>query len=158
MNKKAKRQGPNVRFPPPLVFLGFILIGRILDKILPLPSVSPQKEFEWFGVALIAIGIATVIVSMGLFSQAGENPEPWTESQTIIARGPYRHSRNPMYLAMAMLMLGFVFWQDSAGTLLFLPIAILAIDRFVIRAEEEYLTKRFGKAYTDYLRKVRRWL
>ncbi|MEM1131521.1 MAG: isoprenylcysteine carboxylmethyltransferase family protein [Pseudomonadota bacterium] len=158
MAEKAKKDAPNVRFPPPLVYLGFILLGCILDRLLPLPSIVPQVEFEWFGVALIATGIAVIIVSMGLFSKAGENPEPWTATEVIIARGPYRHSRNPMYLAMAMIMLGFVFWLDSAGTLLFLPFAVLAIDRFVIRAEEEYLTRRFGKSFLDYQKKVRRWL
>lgn len=161
MLKKAKRttkDAPKVRFPPPLVFLGFILLGRAGDRLIDLPTLQVTPELEWIGVALIAIGIAVVIVSMGLFSQEGENPEPWTESQTIIARGPYRHSRNPMYLAMAMLMLGFAFWQDSAGTLFFLPFTVLAIDHFVIRAEEDYLSRRFGKAYSDYQKKVRRWL
>ncbi|MEO1045190.1 MAG: isoprenylcysteine carboxylmethyltransferase family protein [Pseudomonadota bacterium] len=156
--EKQKKDAPNVRFPPPLVFLGFILLGRAGDTLFPLPTLQIAPELEWIGVGLIATGIAIVIVSLGLFSQAGENPEPWTESETIIARGPYRHSRNPMYLGMAMLMLGFAFWQDSAGTLFFLPFAVLAIDRFVIRAEEIYLTRRFGKPYTDYLKKVRRWL
>lgn len=156
--KIMPHKGPKVRFPPPLVFFGLILTGLLIDKYLPLPSILYGDVFEWIGFAIIAAGTALIIISLGLFTIEGENPEPWTMSTTIIARGPYRHTRNPMYLGMAMIMLGIAFWRDSAGILFLLPIAILIIDRLVILPEEDYLTKRFGKTYSDYTKSVRRWL
>lgn len=149
---------PAVRFPPPLVFIGFILLGLLVDRWLGLPAMPISREIAWTGFALMMVGIALLIVSLGLFRAHGENPEPWTPSQAIIARGPYRHSRNPMYLAMVMAQTGYALWDSSMGTLLFVPFAFIAIDRAVIAKEESYLRARFGKVYEDYCRQVRRWL
>lgn len=149
---------PNVRFPPPLVFIGFILLGLLGDKLLALPDIPISRDMTWLGFGFMAVGIALIILSLGLFRISGENPEPWTPSRTIIARGPYRHSRNPMYLGMLIIHLGLALWQTSMGVLFFLPIALLVIDAFVIRREEAYLALKFGKTYSDYCQRVRRWL
>ncbi len=149
---------PNVRFPPPLMFLGFGLLGLLVDRIFGLPPITAGSTVQGFGGAMIAASLALVIISLGLFKASGENPEPWTPSATIIARGPYRHTRNPMYLAMLMAQVGAALWYASPGILLFVPIALIAVDRFVIRKEEQYLEKKFGTAYLDYCRRVRRWL
>lgn len=149
---------PDVRFPPPLVFAGFILLGLLGDRLLSLPDIPISGDLQWIGFAILAAGVALIILSLGLFRISGENPEPWTPSQTIIARGPYRHSRNPMYLGMVLIQLGFALWQASMGVLFFVPFALVLVDAFVIRREEDYLTKKFGKAYTDYCLRVRRWL
>lgn len=151
-------KGPEVRFPPPLIFFGLILLGLLGDKYLPLPSFLYCEAIAWLGFAIIGAGTALIIISLGLFKVEGENPEPWTVSKTIIARGPYRHTRNPMYLGMAMIMLGIALWRDSAGVLFLLPAAILIIDRLVIEREEAYLVRKFGKPYSDYQKSVRRWL
>ncbi|GGB64636.1 methyltransferase family protein [Blastomonas aquatica] len=149
---------PKVGFPPPLVFVGFILLGLFADRLLSLPTMPISHDINWVGFALMMAGIAVLIVSLGMFRAYGENPEPWTPSQAIIARGPYRHSRNPMYLAMVVIHIGYAIWDASAGVLLFVPFAFIAIDRAVIAKEEKYLTQRFGKPYQDYCRRVRRWL
>jgi len=157
-DSKEKGQGPNVRFPPPLLFFALITLGLVADRFLPLPSFAFGPYFGWAGGALIACGIALIIISLGLFGAEGENPEPWTISQKIIARGPYRHTRNPMYLGMTAIMFGIALWRDSAGVLALLPVAVIIIDRLVIQQEEKYLIRKFGKAYTDYQKSVRRWL
>jgi len=149
---------PSVGFPPPLVFLGFILLGLLADRLLGLPVMPINRDLTWAGFALMMAGIMVLIVSLGLFRAYGENPEPWTPSQAIIARGPYRHSRNPMYLAMVIIHIGYAIWDASMGVLLFVPFAFIAIDRAVIAKEEKYLATRFGKPYEDYCRRVRRWL
>ena len=149
---------PNVGFPPPLVFLGLILLGMLGDRLLGLPSIPIDKTIGWIGFAGIAAGLAIIIVSIGLFRASGENPEPWTPSETIVARGPYRHTRNPMYLGMALVDGGYALWSASMGVLFTLPFSVILIDRLVIAQEERYLHARFGKAYADYCRTVRRWL
>lgn len=149
---------PDVRFPPPAVFLGFIFLGILIDWAFRLPEIPAGGYLPMLGVGLIGAGAVLLLVSLGLFGASGENPEPWTTSEALIARGPYRHTRNPMYVAMAAIHLGFALWNYSMGIALTLPFAVLAIDRFVIAREEVYLTRRFGKAYTDYTARVRRWL
>lgn len=149
---------PAVRFPPPLVFLGFVLLGLLADDLLALPGIPISRDATWAGFALMMAGIAVLIVSLGLFRAYGENPEPWTPSQAIIARGPYRHSRNPMYLGMLVIHIGYAIWDASMGALILAPIAFVVIDRAVIVPEERYLSHRFGKVYEDYCARVRRWL
>ncbi|WP_373486413.1 isoprenylcysteine carboxylmethyltransferase family protein [Blastomonas sp.] len=149
---------PAVRFPPPLVFIGFILLGLLADRLLSLPSMPISRDITWVGFALVMVGIGLLIISLGLFRAVGENPEPWTPSQEIIARGPYRHSRNPMYLGMLLIHIGYAIWSASMGILFFALFAFVAIDRFVIAKEESYLRRRFGKMYEDYERRVRRWV
>ncbi len=149
---------PDIRFPPPFMFLGFIMLGVLCDWLFGLPDMATSPFIKWLGGAMIAGAIALIIISLGLFRASGENPEPWTPSTTIVARGPYRHTRNPMYLAMAAAQIGAALWFASPGMLLFVPVALIAIDRFVIRQEESYLERRFGKPYLDYCKRVRRWL
>lgn len=149
---------PAVGFPPPLVFLGFLMLGLLLDDVMDLPSIPMGRSLEWPGFALMMAGIGLIIVSLGMFRAYGENPEPWTPSQAIIARGPYRHSRNPMYLGMLMILLGYAIWEASMGVLAFVPFAFIAIDRAVIVKEESYLRARFGKPFEDYCARVRRWI
>lgn len=149
---------PDIRFPPPLMFLGFIMLGAVCDRVFGLPEIATSPFIKWLGGAMIAAAIALIIISLGLFRASGENPEPWTPSETIVARGPYRHTRNPMYIAMVAAHIGAALWYASPGTLLFVPVALIAVDRFVIRKEERYLERRFGQAYIDYCRRVRRWL
>lgn len=148
----------DIRFPPPFMFLGFMLLGLALDKVASLPPIAFGPTLQWFGGAFIAGGVALIILSMGLFRASGENAEPWTSTGTIIARGPYRHSRNPMYLAMLVIQTGIAFWVGSAGILFFVPFALIAADRLFIAREEAYLTRKFGDTYTQYCRRVRRWI
>ncbi len=158
IREKNQPVKPDIRFPPPLMFLGFILLGLAADRLLGLPSIAQMPELQWFGGAIIAAAVALIIISLGLFRASGENPEPWTPTATIIARGPYRHTRNPMYLAMLMIQIGSALWFSSAGILFFVPMAFIAADRFIICKEEAYLEKTFGIAYRNYCQRVRRWL
>jgi protein-S-isoprenylcysteine O-methyltransferase Ste14 len=149
---------PNVRFPPPLVFIGFILLGLAADRFVTLPSLVIPQPISWAGLALVIVGLVLIASAIGLFRKAGENPEPWTPSATIIATGPYRFTRNPMYLGMALIQLGFGLWWPSVAVLVLVPVAVILIDRFVIAKEEHYLRSTFGEAYDGYCQKVRRWI
>lgn len=149
---------PEVRFPPPLVFIGFIFLGLAADRLLPLPSLAIPPMLGWAGLALGIAGLVLIAFAIGLFRKAGENPEPWTPSATIIASGPYRFTRNPMYLGMALFQLGFGLWWPSTAVLILVPVAMILIDRFVIAKEERYLRDTFGEGYDGYCQKVRRWI
>lgn len=144
-----------VRFPPPLVFLGFLLLGPLIERFVQVP----RLDVPWpIGAAIAAAGVALVIVALGPFWKTGQDPAPWTPSGSVIDTGIYAHSRNPMYLGMALIHLGLAIVLHSWTALLLLPVAILVIRTQVIAREERYLEGKFGAAYTDYKRRVRRWL
>jgi len=144
---------PRVFVPPPLIFAGLLSCGLLLDS----------NPFEWgppqlFGIALAAAGIALIAAALGLFRQSRTRPEPWQPASTLVNRGLYRVTRNPMYLGMAMLSVGVTLVFTSTAGFVMTVIAMVLIDRTVIKREEAYLERRFGKDYIAYRQRVRRWL
>jgi protein-S-isoprenylcysteine O-methyltransferase Ste14 len=90
--------------------------------------------------------------------QAGTTPDPDQPVRAIVQTGPYRITRNPMYLGMGMILSGAAFLLNAIGGLLLVPVFLLALDRFQIRREEAYLERQFGGQYLQYKHRVRRWL
>lgn len=142
---------------PPLVYLAFIAIGSALEFAWQLPFL-PHALAVPLGILLVVAAVVLFSGSVGKFSAAG-TPVPGNKATTAIVRaGPYRLSRNPIYLAFSLLHLGIAIWVNSlwmAATLI-ASIAIMAC--FVIPREEEYLERRFGAEYLDYKKSVRRWV
>ncbi len=153
----ADRDHPAVGFPPPLVYLGFVLTGKLIDRAAQLPALSGGSARMIIGALLCAAAITIAVTALLHFRRAGENPEPWTPTATLIIDGIYARTRNPMYLAMALLHAGVALLWGSIGAFLMLPIAVLIIDRRVIAAEERYLSATLGPAYDAYRSRVRRW-
>ena len=157
---EKKENGPDsarVFSPPPLLFAGAIAIGALLDGTLP-----GRGEFlglpQLAGYAFALAGATLIAASLGLFRRYRTRPEPWQPASALVQSGIYRYSRNPMYLGMAWLSLGFcIFFGSIVAALLVGGVAIF-IDRFVIAREEAYLSRRFGSDYDAYKRQVRRWL
>jgi protein-S-isoprenylcysteine O-methyltransferase Ste14 len=147
-----------VSFPPPLIFVGTLLLGLALDRLMPW-----SLEFTWIGRyvgggLLIAAGLLIGLSAMGLFRKVGTDVKPWKTTSAIVADGVYRFTRNPMYLGMAMLYSGFAFALSSLGAFFILPILILIIRTQVIAREERYLESKFGDEYRTYKARVRRWI
>lgn len=149
---------PAIGFPPPFVYLGFLLLGFVLDRLAGFTRFDLRIWDEAFGIALAVAGLIVVVVALRYFRREGEDPEPWTPSANMLAEGLYRFSRNPMYLGVTLLYLGIAVFFGSPGALLLLPLAIASIHYFVIAREEVYLARRFGEAYRDYCKRVRRWI
>lgn len=146
---------PAVRFPPPLLFIGLVAIGALIDRLAPWPAL----QVPWpVGAVLTAIGAAVIVAAMQRFRATGENAVPWTGSDAMIANGIYRYTRNPMYLGMAVMQAGLALLLGSITALVLVPVSIAIIQTQVIAREEAYLTGRFGASYQDYCRRVRRWL
>ena len=146
-----------VRFPPPLVVLGSLLLGLAFNRVLGLPALE-IVVLRPIGVVIGALGVA--ILGSGLigFFKAGNDPEPWKTDTQLVTAGLYRFSRNPMYLGMVIVLLGVALFLQSIGGLLSVPLAVLLIGRFVIAREEPYLLATFGRDYESYCNRVRRWL
>ena len=148
---------PQVSFPPPLVFLGFLLLGLLADRLLGLDYGAPAFVRIIGGIAvMVALGL--IIVALGLFRRESTSPEPWKPSSALVTSGIYRFTRNPMYLGMALLHLGIAMMLASPGAVVGLVLALIVIGKFVIPREEAYLAEPFGADYDAYRRKVRRWI
>ncbi len=156
---KADADSAAVTFPPPLVFVGMLLIGCVADRWIGVD----RFWLGWPTISVLAmlIGIPAIYLlgnALRAFLKAGNNPEPWKEATVFIASGPYRYSRNPMYLGMALAYLGVALAVGSWGALTLLPVTLWLITRFVIAPEEAYLSGKFGDTYAAYRGNVRRWL
>jgi len=144
-------------FRPPLIYLASIATGLAFQWMWPRPVLT--------GVALGPMGTVLVVASLLLFGasvqrfRAAGTPVPARKPTTAIVRsGPYRFSRNPIYLAFSLLQLGIAVWVNSWWLVATLAAAIAIIHYVVIPREERYLEARFGAAYLDYKAAVRRWL
>ena len=148
-----------VRFPPPFVFILTTVAGLALHaRALPLPIGLPEpvRNFGVWGSLLFGAGF--IVSALILFHRTGQDPEPWKSTPEIIFSGPYRWTRNPIYLGMALLQASVGLWRSNGWILLLLPLALIGVYLLAIRHEEAYLGSKFGKAYLDYKARVRRWL
>ncbi len=154
----SRRDVANLGFVrPPFVYLAAILGGVGLDLVRPFRWL-PAGTGAWLGVPLVLLAIALFFASTRRFKAVG-TPVPGNQPTTAIAHsGPYRFSRNPIYLAFSLLTLGIACLLNSAWLLGTLLIAVGVMGFVVIPREERYLTRRFGPEYLDYKAKVRRWL
>ena len=142
---------------PPLVYLISLVSGAAIQLATPFPFL-PGTLTVPLGAPLVVVAIALFAYSVATFRAAG-TPVPARKPTTMIVRtGPYRFSRNPIYLAFSLFQLGIAIWVNSVWLLATLVGAVALMHYFVIRREEEYLERRFGAQYLDYKASVRRWL
>jgi protein-S-isoprenylcysteine O-methyltransferase Ste14 len=151
----ASVANPVVR--PPLVVLASLLSGAVLTVAWPL-SFVPHVVRLPVGCLLVAMAAALFSYSIKQFRMAG-TPVPGNKPTTAIVRaGPYRFSRNPIYLAFFALHLGLAIWANSLWLMATLSAIVAIIAVVVVPREERYLTGRFGAEYLEYKASVRRWL
>ena len=155
---KADDDSAHVTFPPPFVYLGFLLIGLAADRLIGQLLSLPPLTRGVLAIALIVPGAGLLLAASGLFRRVGTDVKPWKTATALVDSGVYRFTRNPMYLGMALLYAGLAFAFESVGAWLFLPVVIIVIQTQVIAREERYLEAKFGEAYRDYKLRVRRWL
>lgn len=155
----AHQDHADVKIIPPLVPLFFIGLGWVLNRyvyVLPIPL---SKSIQVI-VAYVAMCLATVLFSFSLyyFFKTKQNPEPHTPTNDLYTSGIYRITRNPIYLGFVVAQIVVAIKFDNLYILLFIPLVIVFLNQWVIKAEESYLKQQFGQSYVDYQKKVRRWL
>lgn len=148
---------PGVRFPPPLAYAGGLLLGWLLERAWP-ASVFDARGWWLLGIALGLAGVALVTAALGLFRRAGTDPLPMRPTTALVFDGPYRFTRNPMYVGMALVYVAATLLLDLPWALLLLPAVLVLIRTQVIAKEERYLEGKFGDEYRAYRARVRRWL
>jgi protein-S-isoprenylcysteine O-methyltransferase Ste14 len=139
------------------VYFFSLVTGSLIQVVTPL-SFFPRALAVPLGASLVALALALFAYSVGKFRAAG-TPVPARKPTTVIVRtGPYRFSRNPIYLAFSLLQLGIAIWVNSLWLIATLVAAVGLIHYVVIPREEQYLERRFGAEYLNYRASVRRWL
>lgn len=154
--QQKARDIPGIVAPPPLLYAGALLVGLALHRIRPQPIV-PHRWAGPLGAVLVLAGLAG-FMAVWSFVRAGTSPNPWRPSTHLVVTGPFRFSRNPMYLGFTLIYLGVSVWINALWPIVLLPLVLLVMQRGVIHREEAYLERRFGAAYREYRARVRRWL
>ena len=147
--------GPGVRVAPPVLVGLLLALAWGLHRLAPVPIGPPLPDF---GALVLFAALALIGWAVLVLVRAGNDPRPDRPDAAMVQAGPYRFSRNPIYLGLLVAMAGFALrWGDLWGWLA-LPLGHLLLDRLVVAKEEAYLATRFGAAYDAYRRRVRRWL
>jgi protein-S-isoprenylcysteine O-methyltransferase Ste14 len=142
---------------PPVVYLSSIALGVVLHLLRPVRLVPTPVGLP-LGVIVTLLAVVVFVSSVRAFRAAG-TPVPGNRPTTAIVRsGPYRFSRNPIYLAFSLLQLGLSLWVNSLALLITLVPAVALMSLIVIPREERYLEEQFPSEYLPYKASVRRWL
>jgi protein-S-isoprenylcysteine O-methyltransferase Ste14 len=147
---------PGVIAPPPLVYLAGLGLGFVLEWLMP--EIDLPAALQWLGIALLVLGVCLLGWFVSALTRAGTPVAPYEQTTAIVTTGPYRLSRNPGYLAMALIYVGIALVADAPWTLVTLVPALLLIHFGVIAREERYLERLFGDEYLRYKQRRRRWL
>jgi protein-S-isoprenylcysteine O-methyltransferase Ste14 len=148
----------DVRVLPPVLYLGSILLGVALGFLVPLAFATGGRLRVLVGIDLVIAGLALIWWAFVFHRRTSQDPDPRTPSPELIGGGPYRWTRNPMYVGMALIQAGAGLALGNAWILLLLPPTMWINQRYVIEREEAYLVRKFGAPYETYRASVRRWL
>jgi len=144
-------------FPvPPLLYVVPLAVGVGMHVISParfLPGVIGLAA----GVPVIVLGVVLFSWAVATMYRAGTSPQPSRPVSTLVTWGPFRYSRNPIYVAYTLAYLGTALMVASTWVLALLPLALALVQWLSIGSEERYLEDRFGETYRDYKSRVRRW-
>ena len=149
---------PGIIAFPPLIWLIGAVISVLVHFIVVRGPIMNYNACLVCGVVLVILAPALAISALIVMKEGGTNVDPYKPALTIVRGGPFRFTRNPMYLALCFLQLALGFFLNDCITLLFvIPLALILHYGVVLR-EEKYLTAKFGEPYLLLKRRVRRWI
>jgi protein-S-isoprenylcysteine O-methyltransferase Ste14 len=146
-----------VRVPPPLFYALAVLGGFLLNRQWPVP-IGDGMLVKALAAVLLVAAVVLSASGVGMFRRSRTSIVPVRPATALVVSGPYRFTRNPMYVGLAVLTVALGLFMDTWWPLLLLVPVLFAIRRFVIAREEQYLQRRFGAEYTTYMQRVRRWV
>ncbi len=153
----TEKELTGIRVPPVLHFLSFLVVGILLERVRPAPFL-PTAAARWLGAGIMGLAFVTLAWAGLHFRRANTTYDHHVHSTAMVSKGPFRISRNPIYLALAGLMIGLACRGNSLWLLAMVVPPFIVFDRWVVPKEEAYLERMFGDAYRRYLGNVRRWL
>ena len=143
--------------PPPLLYVGALALGLLLHRLRPITFLPPAVARR-LGPVLIVLGFASADSALLNLWRVHTDIMTRNPTTSLVVKGPYRISRNPIYLGMTMIYGGIAVLTNALSALLLLPAVVLMIQRGAIAPEEQYLERRFGGEYLRYKARVRRWI
>ncbi len=152
-----EQDSPGIRVPPPLIYLLPLVSGLLLDRKAHVPFL-PRRVARILGWPLVGGGVALSGWALRTMRAADTTMRPDKPVSNLIQEGPFRYTRNPLYLSDAMMYAGIAVLRKSLWAIVLLPLAMFVIQREVMGREERYLERTFGEEYLDYKARVRRWV
>ena len=143
--------------PPPLIYVAFFLVGIGVQRYVPIARL-PAGPVRMLSTVLVLSWLMLTAWSFRRFWASGTSIVPVRPATALVLEGPYRWTRNPMYVGLLFLYIGVACWFGLVWPLLLAPVLVWVISVAVIGREERYLTRKFGDEYTRYQSQVRRWL
>ena len=151
------RDNAGVIAPPPFIYLGSLILVLLLNRKFPAPFL-PRRVARTFGGTFLCGGVVLGGWFIRTMRSAGTPVDPREPVSKLVTTGPFRYTRNPGYLGLAMIYSGIAFLANTLWVILLLPATQLVIQRGVIEREERYLEREFGEEYLRYRAQVRRWI
>ena len=145
------------RLLPPKLLILTALAMMVLRVALPGAVIVPEP-WNWLGLPVLCAGLALAIVASRLFKTVGTNIMTFDKPDLLVTSGPFKFSRNPMYLGMGVVVIGLALMLGSAWPLLPAAGFCIILDRWYVQFEEEKMLQTFGEDYEAYKRTVRRWI
>ncbi len=152
---------PGLMMPPPFFLLIALALAIVLEWLTGLSFLAAPSLLgvqSWVGLIISVAAFALMVSGVREFKQSGTNVNPFQPALQLVTSGPYRFTRNPMYLGMVILLLGISLMFSLEWGLILTPVLWLAYDRLVVAREEAYLTAKFDQPYREFLTRTRRWL
>lgn len=148
------KDNPGVIAPPPLIYLAGLIVGAVLERFVPLAAFAGRPAA---GIAIVILGAILMALGLREFHRAGTDFKPYRPTTRIIVTGPFRYTRNPLYLSLTLVYAGIAIAMGGAWAIILLIPVLAAIRYGVIAREERYLERKFGSEYLRYKESVRRW-
>jgi len=148
---------PRVIAPPPVIALIIIFAGFAAGLIKSLHFINGTARYS-AGAALLAVSLIIILWSSFKFKKAGTNVDVRKPATSIVTDGLYAYSRNPIYVGLVIFLFAVSVLLNNLWIMIFIPAFVIIMRRGVIEREELYLEEKFGAEYTDYKKRVRRWI
>ena len=132
-------------------------MGLLLHLVFPI-HILPPTLARGIGVVCVLVSLPLALATLRVLSRAHTPVDPMKPTTALVTEGPFRYSRNPIYLALTLLYVGVALLMNALAILLLVVPALVVLHYGVIAREEAYLTRKFGEAYRQYMTQVRRWL
>jgi protein-S-isoprenylcysteine O-methyltransferase Ste14 len=158
MSETSKEHnGPKVKIKPPIIFAISAIIGILVQLFFKWGFTTPVHYRIILGLVIISISGIIQLNSLSIFKLNGRKPTPTLESNSLFVSGPYRYSRNPMYVSLVLLQFGMGIIINNLWLSAFSFMSLTIVHFLAVLPEEEYLKNKFGESYLNYMNSVRRY-
>lgn len=151
------RDNPGVIAPPPLIYAATLAAGLLSNRRYRIPFL-PRPLTRTLGWPLVIGGIAIGALGSREMRRVETNVDPYKPTTAIVSEGPFRFTRNPLYLSMTLIYCGITALANALPAALLLPAVLYLMRRGVIEREERYLERKFGDEYLQYKARTPRWI